>query len=62
MKRADCVRDRRIRMLEPRQKSKVSRKSGGGVLDLDTDWWVLLRHLVKDIHQSLELPAMPENL
>lgn len=49
-------------MLEPRHKSKVSRKSGGGVLDLDTDWWVLLRHLVKDIQQSLERPAMPGNL
>lgn len=49
-------------MLEPRHKSKVSRTSGRGVLDLDTDWWVLLRHLVKDIQQSLERPAMPGNL
>ena len=49
-------------MLEPRQKSKVSRKSGGGVLDLDTDWWVFLRHMVKYIQQSLERPAMPGNL
>lgn len=37
MKRADLPREQRIRMLEPRQKSKVPRKPGGGVLDLDTD-------------------------